>query len=158
MGMKKISDPMDDARWLAFRKALEDRGYGLKGLWHASDNIVVWAVYVTKEGATPPAHPTIITRFYEGGGFGVWLESRTNGFEEGAAEIIGVPKPETTAVDFVETSGRYFVRGHLGTDPSSATPYNVFGPGVTFPTKAEAIANVKAANATGAVAYSNPEV
>lgn len=97
MGMKKVADPMDDPLWLAFRKALEVRGYTLKGLWHASDNIIIWVVSDGPNGEQPK-HRTIVTRFYEAGGFGVWLESNTGAFDEGAAEIIGTAKPSDYVV------------------------------------------------------------
>jgi hypothetical protein len=87
MPMKTVNDPMDDPRWVQFRKGFEAHGHSLKGLWHASDGIIIWAVSDGPSG--PPKHRTIVTRFYEGGGFGVWLESGVGDIDKGVEEVIG---------------------------------------------------------------------
>jgi len=115
--MKSVNDPLDDPRWLKFRAEFEARGYGLKGLWHASDNIIIWAVYKTREGVPDPKHHTIVTRHYgEGNGFGVWLESRTNDIAGGVEEIIGKP---SIATDLTREQIERLLFGHGGSISAS---------------------------------------
>jgi hypothetical protein len=90
---KKFADPLDFPAWIEFRKGFEPRGYMIRCIWHASDEIRIWAVFAKSEELPAPKHPTFITRHYpDGNGFGVWLESCTGKIDEGVDEIIGTIK------------------------------------------------------------------
>lgn len=79
---------LDQQTWLDFRKEFEDRGFRLKCIFRASDEIRIWVVSDGPDGKQPK-HRTFMTRHYlGGGGFGVWLESRTGKIKEGVDEVI----------------------------------------------------------------------
>ena len=75
----------NNPRFNDFRAAVESRGFSLRIIFDASDGIYVMAVV----GEGDVAHRTIVVRDYGGdSGFGVWLESRTDNYADGAEEII----------------------------------------------------------------------
>lgn len=75
----------NNPRFNGFREAVESRGFTLRIIFSASDGIYVMAVV----GEGDVAHRTIVVRDYGGdSGFGVWLESRTGNYADGAEEII----------------------------------------------------------------------
>lgn len=85
----------DNPRFVAFREALQVRGYDLQNIWTASDGIHIFAVATRMSDTPRPVHSTIVVRDYEDHGFGVWLESRTGSYAAGAEEIItGIAKED----------------------------------------------------------------
>lgn len=84
MAKKIASHIYDNPRFAEFRKVLAARGYILQVLWTASDGIYIFVVV-----GENPKHRTIVVRDYgEDNGFGVWLESLTGAYADGAEEIV----------------------------------------------------------------------
>lgn len=92
-------DLFSNKRFSAFRSRLEGDGFTLKLLWSAKtghynsdtgkpyryDNLGFFAVC----GPRKPKVTTFITVSYGKDGFGLWLDSCTNNFDDDVAAIVG---------------------------------------------------------------------